>query len=136
MDRRTELLTKIKSAGYPEQEVVLSLDEFFIGNNDIGSIGVNLYPNQPSLATFYKVFKELIQTGQIENVFIRIADVEDIEWFFTDTVFIIGDTTVDTLRHKVTKIQPSEIYSGWLYGLPANLHDNFSHKQVHSLWWD
>ena len=98
MDRRKELLNKIKSDGFPDKEVVLTLDEFFIGNKDIGSIGVNLYPDQPSLATFYETFKRLIQAGQVESVYVRIADVDDTEWFYTDTIFIVGQITLDKLQ--------------------------------------
>jgi hypothetical protein len=136
MDRKKELLNKIKSNGFPDKEVALTLDEFFIGNNDTGSIGVNLYPAQPSPTTFYETFKQLIQTGQVESVYIRIADVDDTEWFFTDTVFIVGQITLDQLRQGVAYLHPTEIYNNWMYGLPANLSDNFSNKQVYSLWWD
>ena len=98
MDRRKKLLNKIKSDGFPDKEVVLTLDEFFIGNKDIYSIEVNLYPDQPSPATFYETFKRLIQAGQVESVNVRIADVDDTEWFFTDTVFIVGQITLDKLQ--------------------------------------
>lgn len=136
MNTREELLNKIKSAGFPDKEVVLTLDQFFKGNNDIGSIGVNLYPDQPYPAVFYETFKRLIQSGQIESVYVRIADVDDIEWFFTDTVFLVGQISLDELRQRVADIHPTKIYKGWMYGLPANLSDDFSDKQVYSLWWD
>jgi hypothetical protein len=136
MDRRQELLNKIKSDGFPDKEVALTLDEFFIGNNDKVSIGVNLYPDQPSPATFYKTFKRLIQSGQVERIYVRITDVDDTEWFFTDTVFIVGQIALEKLRQEVSDLHPTEIYSEWMYGLPANLHDIFSYKQVYSLWWD
>lgn len=136
MDRRQELLNKIKSNGFPDKEVVLTLDEFFIGNNDKGSIGVNLYPDQPSPATFYETLKRLIQSGQVERIYVRITDVDDTEWFFTDTVFIVGQIALEKLRQEVSDLHPTEIYSEWMYGLPANLSDIFSNKQVYSLWWD
>ena len=136
MDRRKKLLNKIKSDGFPDKEVVLTLDEFFIGNKDIYSIEVNLYPDQPSPATFYETFKRLIQAGQVESVYVRIADVDDTEWFFTDTIFIVGQITLDKLQQEVADLHPTEIYTEWMYGLPAKLSDIFANKQVYSLWGD
>ena len=136
MNGRTELLNKIKRSGFPAKEVVLTLDEFFIGNSDMGSIGVNLYPIQPSPQTFYETFKRLLEDGKIEHAFVRIANIEEVEWFFTDAIFVTGNISLEELQQEVANVQPSEIYSGWMYGLPANLPDNFTDKQVYSLWWD
>ena len=136
MNNRKELLNKIKCSGFPAKEVVLTLDEFFVGNRDMGSIGVNLYPIQPPPQTFYKTFKQLLQDGKIEYAFVRIADIEEVEWFFTDAIFVIGNISFEELQQEVANIEPSEISPGWMYGLPANLPNDFTGKQVYSLWWD
>ena len=136
MDKRTELLNKILQNGFPDKEVVVSVEEFFDGNDDSSSIGCNIYPDPPSLQTFYETFKRLKATDEIENIFIRIADIEDTVWFYTDTVFIIGDITIDDLKEMVKDLRPDEIYSGWMYGLPANLNNLNIDKKVYSIFWD
>ena len=75
MDKRTELLNKILQNGFPDKEVVVSVEEFFDGNDDIGSIGCNIYPDPPSLQTFYETFTRLKAIDKIENIFVRIADI-------------------------------------------------------------
>ena len=134
LDRRNELLDKIKKAGFPEKEVILTLDEFFIGNTSYCSIGVNLN-RQPSPTVFYEIFKRLIDEGRLENVFVRIADIDE-KWFFSDTIYVVGKIFKEELQDELYELQPDEINSGWMYGLPANLNGNFSEKDVYSLWWD
>lgn len=43
-----EILEKKTKAGFPKCEVVVSVDDFFDCNEEDGSIGANLYPEQPS----------------------------------------------------------------------------------------
>jgi hypothetical protein len=136
MNNRPELFRKIIAAGFPDNEVVLTLDEFFIGNNDDGSIGANLYPDQPSLQTFYETFKGLIKSGKIKNAFVRIADIEDTEWFYSDTIYVVGQIAFDDLQKELAGIQPTEIYTGWMYDVPANLPENYSEMPEFSVWWD
>ena len=136
MDKRTELLNKILQNGFPDKEVVVSVEEFFDGNDDIGSIGCNIYPDPPSLQTFYETFTRLKAIDKIENIFVRIADIEDSDWFYTDTVFVIGDITISELKEMFKDLRPDEIYSGWMYGLPANLNGEKIDKKIHSVLWD
>lgn len=136
MNKRPELLLKIIAAGFPDNEVVLTLDEFFTGNIDPGSIAFNLYPDQPSLETFYKTFKELIQEGKIENAFVRIAEIEDTDWFYSDTIYVVGKINFRELSDAVEHLKPSEIYTGWMYDVPANLQANYSKMNEFSVWWN
>ncbi len=111
-----------------------SLDDFFIDNNDENSIGVNIYPDKPSLQTFYELFKKIKSSNKTENIFVHISDIEDTDWFFTDTVYIIGDWTANELKEILKDIHPDEIYERWLYGKPTNIPETT--KKVFSVWWD
>jgi hypothetical protein len=135
MNRKTEILKKITKAGFPKSEVVVTVDEFFEGNTDGGSIGANLYPEQPSLKTFSDTFKTMLASDKVESIFIRIADAEDTEWFYTDTVYVVGDATKDEVTEMLKGLQPTEIYSDWMYGKPVNIA-GFTRKNIYSVWWD
>lgn len=136
MERKTEILNKIKGEGYPGKEVVVSLEEFFDGNEDDGSIGANLYPDQPSLKNFYDTFKGMVSSGEVESIFVRIADAEDSDWFYTDTVYVIGNITLKEVKEMLKELKPDEIYSGWMYGMPVNLQNVKIDMPVYSVWWD
>ncbi|MFN0031621.1 MAG: hypothetical protein ACKVOR_05625 [Flavobacteriales bacterium] len=136
MNRKTEILEKITKAGFPKSEVAVSVDEFFDGNDDEGSIGANLYPEQPSLKTFSNTFKSMLASDRVENIFIRIADAEDTNWFYTDTVYVVADATMDEVTEMLKGLQPTEIYSDWMYGKPVNISDVTADKKIYSVWWD
>jgi len=136
MDKKAEILEKITQAGFPGKEVAVTVDEFFNGNEDDGSIGANLYPEQPSLQFFWDTFNTMLASAKVENIFIRIADAEDTDWFYTDTAYVVGDVTFEEVTEMVKELHPSEIYNEWMYGQPVNLSGINPGKKVYSLWWD
>jgi hypothetical protein len=55
-DSRRELIRKLQAQGLPSSEAplpVVSLEDFFLGNSDYGSIGCNL-SNNPGPQVFFK----------------------------------------------------------------------------------
>jgi hypothetical protein len=55
---------------------LLTLEEFFEGNDDFGSIGYNL-PDQPSPAEFYSLLKEIRNRTDVADVRIEVLDHPD-----------------------------------------------------------
>ena len=74
MSLNKSTLTKtINELGFPNKEVVLTLALFFEGNEDYGSIGVNIYPDKLSPQTFYDAFKKLIRNQKADKIFVRVT---------------------------------------------------------------
>jgi hypothetical protein len=136
MDRKIEILERITKAGFPKKEVAVSVAEFFDGNEYEGSIGANLYPEQPSLKFFHETFKTMLASDKVEHIFIRITDAEDSDWFYTDTVYIIGEITIEEVTEMLKELHPTEIYSDWMYKKPVNISDVSAGKIIYSVWWD
>jgi hypothetical protein len=136
MADKTEILKRITKEGFPKKEVVVSVEEFFEGNEDDSSIGCNIYPDPPSLQTFYETFKKMKSSDKIENILIRIADAEDTDWFYTDTVYVIGNVTMEEVKEMLKDLKPDEIYAGWMYGLPQSTTDIKRENKIYSAWWD
>ena len=134
MDKKTTILNQLKKDGFPDKQVAVTLETFFEGNNDDTSIGVNLYPHQPKPQEFYAVFKKIKSSNKTENIFVRISDADDVDWFYTDAVYIVGDWTVDEIKEITRELQPDEINEGWMYGKPVNVSE--TNSKVLSLWWD
>jgi hypothetical protein len=134
MDKKSRILNEIKGSGFPEKEVAVTMDDFFEGNNDMASIGVNLYPHQPGPQEFYEVFKEIKALEKTEDIYVRISDAEEGEWFYTDAVYIVGNWTAEEIKEIVKDLKPDEIYEGWMYGKPVNIPQ--TNNKVLSLWWD
>lgn len=138
MRTKHDILSEIKKCDFPHKEVAISLDEFFDSTNcSDDCIGVNLYPEQPSHEVFYQTFKGLIASGKADKIFIRISDIDEPEdWFFTDTVYIIGNLTIDELKDAIKSLSPDEIYEDWSNGKPVNVETIGSGMKVYSVWWD
>ena len=137
MNKKEKLVEKIYALGYPENEIVVSLEDFFEGNNDQESIAPHIFDaERTSPQIFYRKLSELKNLDQVDDVFVRIQDVEDSDWPFTDTVYIISKLSVEEIRSKLTDLHPDEIYEEWMYGQPINapeVKDGFS---IFSVWWD
>lgn len=134
MDKKNAILKQLKADGFPNKEVAVSLESFFEGNNDFSSIGVNVYPHQPSPQDFYKVLKTIKSSSKTENILVRISDADDVEWFYSDAVYIVGNWTADEIRALVKDLHPDEIYEDWMYGKPVNVAQ--TNSKVFTLWWD
>lgn len=136
MNKKEKLIEKIHSFGYPENEIVVSLDDFFDGNNDPASIGPNIHTDQPSPQEFYQKLSELKNSEKVEEILIRIQDVEDLDWPFTDTVYVISKLSLQELKSQLTDLQPDEIYEEWMYGKPINAPEIKDGYSISSVWWD
>jgi len=135
-DKRTLLLDKINKAGYPEKEVFVSVADFFDGNNDIGSIGANIYPDPPSLLQFCETLLAIESNEKTNLILIRIADIEDSEWFYSDMVFINGHYSMPEIKKLFKSLKSDEIYEGLMYDeKPNNIPDKGNGKS-YSVWWD
>src|SRR5688500_15349378 len=104
MTDREKLIAKIEAQNPPDElpEIVVSLEDFFTGNNDRGSIGANLGPNQPPIAEFYRALREIRAKPEVQDVLVRIYDYDDpTSWPYTDTVYIISSAPLPTIKEWV-----------------------------------
>jgi hypothetical protein len=82
-----DLLAEIeRQGGYTNgvgPEPVVSLELFFDGNDDPGSIGCNL-PDHPGLADFYSVLRSIRDRPEVDGVWVGISELMGPnEWPFT-----------------------------------------------------
>src|SRR5438128_350946 len=55
---------------------LLSLEEFFEGNDDYSSIGCNLYPDQPAPSEFYSIFRSIRERPDVADVLVEVNQHE------------------------------------------------------------
>lgn len=139
MTAREKLIEKIQAQNPPGElrEIVVSLQEFFTGNNDPGSIGVNLGPDQPPIAEFHRVLEEIRGRPNVQDVLVRIHDYDDpTSWPYTDTVYIISSAPLATVQEWVSPLLPDEVHAGWMYGKPPAAPEVEATMTPYSVWWD
>ena len=74
--KRDQLVKKYDLLKFPDikQPVLLTIDEFFDGNNDEGSIAPNLETKRP-ITEYYKILKELADNSKTIDAFAELKDV-------------------------------------------------------------
>jgi hypothetical protein len=117
---------------------LVTLEEFFEGNNDYGSIGYNFFPDQPSPAEFFELFRTIRDKAEVADVRVEVKDLEDPEgWPSTDTVWVITGASVDEVKRWLgERFQADDIIVGFPedYAIESyNLHDGM---RALGVWWD
>lgn len=102
MSDRAALLAKITQQHLEEAEVAVSLEDFFTGNDDPGSIGANLGEEQPPLDSFYQTLRAIRARESVQDVLVRIHSVEEDTWPYTDTVYIISSASQEEIETWVS----------------------------------
>lgn len=139
MGDRENLIAKIETqlSSVSDSEVVVSLEDFFTGNDDMGSIGCNLGDEQPAISEFYRVLKAIRSRPEVQDVIVRIYDYDDpSSWPYTDTVYILTSARTETVEEWVAPLKPDEIHPEWMYGKPAAAPEPKSGMTAYSVWWD
>jgi hypothetical protein len=135
MNKRSSLLAKIMKAGFSKNEVFVSVAEFFDGNDDAGSIGCNIYPYPPSLKQFFETLSAIKALDKTHDLLVRIADIDDGEWFYTDAIYLFGEYDLEEVKQLFAVLKPDEVNEGLMYGMPGN-YINQSDVKAYSIWWD
>ncbi|MEO3431248.1 hypothetical protein AAFN88_20500 [Pelagibius sp. CAU 1746] len=76
--KRAALIAKIKAIGGSDEsdhEAVVGIEDFFEGNDDLGSIGANL-PQHPGLARFREVLSSIRDRAGVSDLVIAIWEVQ------------------------------------------------------------
>ena len=126
---------KQELAAQPEPQIV-SIERFFDGNDDTGSIGCNLMEH-PGVDAFRDLLTGLLAHPDVQAVYARIAELDpgDGYWPFTDTIFIVGTISPVELRGILSPLEPDEVGSGKQFGIPALITQKHQ-APVLAAWWD
>ncbi|GAA1617447.1 hypothetical protein [Actinoplanes couchii] len=119
-------------------EPVVSLELFFEGNNDLGSIGCNLI-DHPGIPEFYAVLRALRAHPDVVDVRVGISEVMgDDEWPFSNHVYIVTSASATEVLRRTARLQPEpEMGSDWWNGTPPAIDIPVpSGHQLMTLWWD
>lgn len=142
--KRDQLVKKYNLLKFPniKQPVLLTVDEFFDGNNDEASIAPNLN-NKPPMSEYYKLIKGLADNSKTINAFAELKDVmiydngqlNDSEWFYTDIIYFVGDLTKEEIKEATKILQPDEVEYDTENRIKG-LSEKYKDKNVVYVWWD
>jgi hypothetical protein len=132
-----ELLADINrqggNAGSTGREPVVSLELFFEGNTDTGSIGCNL-TDHPGVDRFYAVLRGIRDRVDVHAVWVGITEVlGPDEWPFSDHVYVVTTATPEDVTEWAAELEPDPPVDWWTdfppIPVPTGAH-------IVTLFWD
>ncbi len=136
------LKQRIGELGGADGRPVVSVDLFFNGNDDRGSMGCNLSPH-PGLPTFASVLAGIRARPDVADVVVQIVDgMGDDAWPFSDRVFVITTASDEAVHAWAAALQPDapslDRYEGWFGAAtpPPGAPEVPDGYRVTYLFWD
>jgi hypothetical protein len=139
--KRTELISRIKTLGLPSVDrplPLVTLEEFFVGNDDYGSIGCNLTPMLGPQFFFEKLKFARSQAG-VQDVLVEVTEVEEEHtemWPFADRIYVLTNGTADDVARSTVALHPDAIEEGFPNGRPDCAPELMPGVKCYGVWWD
>jgi hypothetical protein len=137
LERVTERVTR---NGHPDAAdtltPLLSLEEFFEGNDVVGSIGCNL-EGPPSPSQFYDLLKSIAAKSQVKDVRVKITMFDDPAWPFSDQIFVMTDASPEEVASWFPqKLRPDEVSEDSFQASQFEPYEVPRGTRPIACWWD
>ena len=137
LERITERVTRL---GHPDSPDVprplLTLKEFFDGNDVVGSIGCNL-EGSPAPARIHELLKEIAERPEVEDVRVQITLFDEPTWPFSDTVFIMTSASPEVVESWFPEnLRPDDMGVGFPEGVAFEPYEKPPGTAAILCWWD
>ena len=136
LERITERVTR---SGHPDDSgtpiPLVTVDEFFEGNEEVGSIGCNL-ESEPPPSVFYELFRVIAQRPEVKDIRIQITMFDNPEWPFSDTVYIMTTASPEQVASWFPdELKPDETWAGFV-DQPFEPYEVPGDSKPIACWWD
>ena len=140
MDALKRITERVCRLGHPDAAgtptPLLTIGEFFDGNNHVGSIGCNL-ESGPAPSRFYELFTRFAARPEVKDIRIQITMFDDPDWPFSDTVYIMTSARPETVATWFDDdLKPDEVGEGFIEGQKYEPYSVPTGTHVVCCWWD
>ena len=140
LSRRQQLIDEANRQQLETQDLpVVSLEDFFTGNEDVGSIGCNLSPVLGP-RTFHETLRAIRARPDVQDVLIEIPDTSENDpdpftWPFSDQVYILAGAPREEVERWLAPLQPDEVEATCINPrvLTVELKNGM---KIYRAWWD
>jgi hypothetical protein len=127
------------SEGCPPFPVV-SLEDFFTGNHEEGSMAVNVagMKGEPTHAMFREVLSAIKLRPEVQDVLVALNPASDEEEFWpgSEAVYILACAKEEQVREWVAAIKPDDVWEGYYGPPPLRAPTLQPGVRVWCIWWD
>lgn len=140
LSRRQQLVNEANRQQIEMQEQpVVSLEDFFVGNGDCGSIGANLNPT-PSPRTFYEKLKVIRSRPDVQDVLVEIRETSENDpdpfmWPFSDQIYVLTSAPRAEVEKWLAPLQPDEVEPTCINRRVLEIELQ-SGVKAYRVWWD
>lgn len=137
LERITERVWRNGDPNEPNTKTpALTLDEFFDGNDSVGSIGCNL-EGSPHPSEIYHLLQGIEAKDGVDAVYVLVTQFDEPEWPFSDSVRIVTAHDADTVRSWFPRrLAPDEVWEDTQEGLNQETIVVPAGKRLIAAWWD
>jgi hypothetical protein len=137
IERITERVNRNGDVDDPDTpRPLLTLEEFFEGNEVVGSICCNCTPT-PEPSEMYAVLKQIRQRPDVADVRVQITMFDDPDWPFSDTVWVVTSAAAEEVKSWFAEsIAPNETWAGWTDDVAFEPLPIPAGMQPVACWWD
>lgn len=137
LERITE---RVHRLGHPDDRdtprPLVTIDEFFVGNTEVGSIGCNLDP-APSPERFHALFQAIARRADVADIRVQITLFDVPEWPFSDTVYIMTSASPEEVATWFPEeLKPDQTWSGFAAGQAYEPYIVPDGVEPVACWWD
>ncbi len=136
IEKRNALVVALGDLDAPDNyNDYVSLEAFFDGNDDPGSMWCNLDEPPDTADETYRFLRSIRERHDVADILVRVIQVEDGEWPFSDSVVIVTDESGMTVRSWFEKYPPDEVFEEDDAEYLSALGHPDTSKAIR-LWWD
>ncbi len=137
LERITE---RVSRSGHPDDPTtprpLLTISEFFEGNETVGSIGCNL-PGEPAPSLIREILENIASKPEVKDVRIRISYFDDPDWPFADTVFVMTTAKPEVVADWFPEhLAPDETWEGFHQDETYEPYTAPEGCKPVACWWD
>jgi hypothetical protein len=139
--KQTELIEQVRKLGLPSPDCPLplvTLEQFFVGNDDEGSIGCNLTP-MLGPQFFFEKLKSIRSHPSVDSLLVEVNEVQEENpeiWPFSDRVYVFTNRTPEDVARWTAALQPDAIEEGFSQGRHNCAPDLKPGYRCYGVWWD
>lgn len=145
MGHRKALLEKLERLDDIDSErlPVVSLDEYFLGNEQEDSIAPNQWGyGRPSIREIHARLKALESRPDVQGVFVGLhqewgeALDDDELWPAAENIHIYSSASQEIADGWIEGLESDGIGPGWPYGKHAGAPEPMAGYEVYTIYWD